>query len=108
MLAQLLSTCQAMGPHANFAALAEQLRAGGSDFDQLIAEISSEHESDIETVQLELAGAVRQTKMKALKIASDQLAATGLHTEESRQRYREIWAQQESLKREAEAEIACR
>lgn len=108
MLAQLLSTCQAMGPHANFAALAEQLRAVGSDFDQLIAEISSEHESDIETVQLELAGAVRQTKMKALKVASDQLAATGLHTEESRQRYREIWAQQESLKREAEAEIARR
>lgn len=108
MLAQLLSTCQAMGPHANFAALAEQLRAVGSDFDQLIAEISSEHESDIETVQLELAGAVRQTKMKALKVASDQLAASGLHTEESRQRYREIWAQQESLKREAEAEIARR
>lgn len=108
MLAQLLSTCQAMGPHANFAALAEQLRAVGSDFDQLIAEISSEHESDIETVQLELAGAVRQTKMKALKVASDQLAASGLHTEESRQRYREIRAQQESLKREAEAEIARR
>jgi DNA primase len=108
MLAQLLSTCQAMGPQANFAALAEQLRAVGSDFDQLIAEISSEHESDIETVQLELAGAVRQTKMKALKVASDQLAATGLHTEESRQHYREIWAQQESLKREAEAEIARR
>lgn len=108
MLAQLLATCQAMGPHANFAALAEQLRAVGSDFDQLIAEISSEHESDIETVQLELAGAVRQTKMKALKVASDQLAATGLHTEESRQRYREISAQQESLKREAEAEIARR
>ncbi len=108
MLSQLLSTCQAMGPNANFAALAEQLRAAGSDFDQLIAEISSEHESDIETVQLELAGAVRQTKMKALKVASDQLAATGLHSEESRQRYREIWAQQESLKREAEAEIARR
>lgn len=108
LLSQLLSTCQAMGPNANFAALAEQLRAAGSDFDQLIAEISSEHESDIETVQLELAGAVRQTKMKALKVASDQLAATGLHTEESRQRYREIWAQQESLKREAEAEIARR
>lgn len=108
LLSQLLSTCQAMGPNANFAALAEQLRAAGSDFDQLIAEISSEHESDIETVQLELAGAVRQTKMKALKVASDQLAATGLHSEESRQRYREIWAQQESLKREAEAEIARR
>lgn len=108
LLAQLISTCQAMGPHANFAALAEQLRAAGSDFDQLIAEISSEHESDIEAVQLELAGAVRQTKMKALKVASDQLVATGLHTEESRQRYREIWAQQESLKREAEAEIARR
>ena len=108
LLSQLLSTCQAMGPNANFAALAEQLRAAGSDFDQLIAEISSEHESDIETVQLELAGAVRQTKIKALKVASDQLAATGLHSEESRQRYREIWAQQESLKREAEAEIARR
>jgi DNA primase len=104
MLAQLIEVCQALGPQANFAALVEQLRASGSDFDQLIAEIAADTESDIDAARLELAGAVRQTKMQVLKAEMDQLAAAGLATEEARSRYREMSQQQEQLRRQAEVE----
>jgi len=99
MLRQLIDACLALGPQANFAALAEQLRALNSDFDPLIAEIAAETESDLETARLELAGAVRQTKMQVLKVELDRLATTGLATEEARARYRELMQQQEQLKR---------
>ncbi|MDB5765156.1 MAG: dnaG [Herminiimonas sp.] len=108
MLTQLINASQAMGKQASFAALAEHLRTGGSDFDSLIAEIAADAESDIEVARLELAGAVRQTKMKILKAELDQLAASGLGAEEARTRYRELTLQQEQLRREAEAEIAQR
>jgi DNA primase len=104
LLAQLINACQALGPQANFAALAEQLRAIGSDFDPLIAEIAADTESDIEAARLELAGAVRQTKMQVLKAEMDRLAASGLETEEARTRYRELSQQQEQLRRQAEVE----
>lgn len=104
MLAQLIAACQALGPEANFAALAEQLRATGSDFDPLIAEIAADTESDIEAARLELAGAVRQTKMQVLKAEMELLAASGLGTEEARMRYRELSQQQEQLRRQAEVE----
>jgi DNA primase len=108
MLAQLIAACQAMGPEANFAALAEQMRATGSDFDPLIAEIAAETESDIEAARLELAGAVRQTKMQVLKAEMELLAASGLGTEEARTRYRELSQQQEQLRRQAEVENTSR
>lgn len=104
MLAQLIAACQALGPQANFAALAEQLRTTGSDFDPLIAEIAADTESDIEAARLELAGAVRQTKMQVLKAEMELLAASGLGTEEARTRYRELSQQQEQLRRQAEVE----
>jgi len=97
-----------MGNQANFAALAEHLRAGGSDFDPLIVEIAAAPESEIETVRAELAGAIRQTKMKLLKAELDQLAAAGLGTEEARTRYRELTLQQDHLRRQAVDEIAQR
>ncbi len=108
MLAQLLQASAAMGAQATFAALAEQLRASGPEFDDLIAEIAADQESDIDAVRLELAGAIRQTKTKILKAEMQQLAATGLQTEPARQRYREVMLLQEQLRREAEAEIAKR
>jgi DNA primase len=105
MLAQLVALSRELGPQANFAALAEVLRAAGSDFDPLIAEIAAESESDVEAARLELVGAVRQTKMKLLKAQLDQLAAAGLNGEEARAQYRELTLQQEQLRREAAAEI---
>ena len=104
MLMQLIEACQALGPQANFAALAEQLHAINPDFHPLIAEIAAESESDQEAARLELAGAVRQTKMQVLKAELDRLATTGLGTEDSRTRYRELMQQQEQLRRQAEVE----
>jgi DNA primase len=46
--------------------------------------------------------------MKILKAEKDQLAASGLPTEEARTRYRELTLQQEQLRSQAEAEIAQR
>jgi DNA primase len=108
LLMQLIEACKALGPQANFAALAEHLRAVNSDFDPLIAEIAADTESDADAARLELAGAVRQTKMQVLKAELDRLATTGLATEEGRIRYRELMQQQEQLRRQAEVESTSR
>ena len=108
MLMQLVEASLSMGPNANFAALAEHLGALGPDFAPLIAEIAADSESEFATARLELAGAVRQTRMKLLKTELDQLAATGLGTEAARERYRDLTIQQEQLRRQAVAEIAQR
>jgi len=108
MLTQLLDACHALGEQANFAALAEQLRGISADFDPLIAEIAADTESDADAARLELAGAVRQTKMQVLKAELERLATAGLASEEARNRYRELMQQQEQLRREAEVENVSR
>jgi DNA primase len=104
MLEQLIDACRALGEQANFATLAEQLRTTSSDFDGMIAEIAADSESDVAAARLELAGAVRQTKMQVLKAEMERLASTGLETEDARARYRELSQQQEQLRRQAEVE----
>jgi len=104
MLTQLAFACQELGLNGTFATLSEQLRGIESDFEPLITEIAAESESDIDACRLELAGAVRQAKMKLLKTEIDRLAATGLQTEEAQSRYRELVQQQEQLRRQAEVE----
>ena len=108
MLRQLVSIAQPMGEQANFAALAEMLRATGSDFDPLIAEIAEQVESAIEVVSLELKGALRQMRTQVLKLELDELVARGLKSAEEVVRYREIMQLQEALRREAIAEAAVR
>jgi DNA primase len=108
MLTQLVAASRSMESQASFAALAEHLRISGSDFDPLIAEIAADSESDIELARIELAGAIRQTKMKLLKAELDQLVTSGLGPDEISKRYREITLQQEQLRRQAEAEITQR
>ena len=108
MLTQLLDACHALGEQANFAALAEQLRGISADFDPLIAEIAADTESDADAARLELAGAVRQTKMQVLKAELERLATAGLASEDARNRYRELMQQQEQLRREAEVENVSR
>ncbi|MFT5590832.1 MAG: DNA primase [Bradyrhizobium sp.] len=108
MLMQLVVAGQEMGEQASFAMLSEHLRAAGPEFDGMIAEVAAEPESDRDAARLELAGAVRQTKMKVLKAELDQLAASGLGHDEARTRYRELTQKQEQLRREAEAEISRR
>jgi DNA primase len=106
MLSQLVAAGRALGERANFASLSEQLRQQGADFDPLIAEVAAEPESELDAVRLELAGAVRQTKMKILKAESDRLASEGLPTEEAKCRYRELLVEQEQLRRQAQIEIS--
>jgi DNA primase len=108
MLVQLIAAAQALGEQPTFAALAEQLRARNADFDWLIAEIAAEGESNPDTARLELAGAVRQTKLKILKAEQEQLAGAGLTTDEAKRRYRELALQQEQLRQQARAEASQR
>ena len=108
MLEQLVKAGKNIGNSASFAVLAEQLRAESGDFDALIAEVAAAPESELETARLELAGALRQTRMKQLKAELDQLAATGLAAPEAQEKYRALTLQQEQLRRQALAEIAQR
>ncbi|MNJ95848.1 DNA primase [compost metagenome] len=105
MLVQLVTMSREMGAQANFAILAELLRSSGSDFEPLIAEIAAEPESDVALARLELAGAIRQTKMQALRDELDQLVATGLVGEQAQARFRELTLQQDQLRRQAQAEM---
>ncbi len=106
MLSFLVATAQNMGEQANFAALAESLRASGSDYDALIAEIAEQTETDFDVVKVELAGALRQISSQVLKVEKSQLAAGGLKEPEDIARYREITLLQDELRRQAEAESA--
>lgn len=108
MLAQLVTTGRELGTQANFATLAELLRATGPDFDPLIAEIAAEPESDMDAARLELAGALRQSRMKVLREELERLVAGGLGSSEAQARYRDLTMQQELLRRQAQAEIARR
>ena len=107
-LMQLVAAAQALGPNGGFAALSQHLKDEGPDYDNLIAEIASEPESDFDSVKLWLAGAVRQIKMDALKHELNQLFSSGLTSDQVGIRYREITAMQDQLLRETQAELAAR
>jgi DNA primase len=107
-LRQLVAAAQALGPGGGFAALSEQLKEAGTEYDRLIAEIASEPESDIESDRQWLASAVRQIKIDALKQELNRLFSSGLTPDQVSARYREITAQQDLLAREATAELAAR
>ena len=108
MLTQLVEAARQMGEGANFSILAEHLRVAGGDFDAMIAEIAAAPESDQDAARLELAGAIRQTKLKIVTDALQKLADTGLKNEPDVLRYRELTAKKNLLRREAEEEIARR
>lgn len=105
---QLIAAAQALGPNGGFAALSQHLKDDGLEYDELIAEIASEPESDFETVKLWLAGAVRQIKMDALKQELNQLFSSGLTSDQVGIRYREIIALQDQLLREEQAQMSSR
>lgn len=108
MLRTLVVAAQSMGENAQFAALAEQLRAGGSDFDALIAEIAEQTESDIDIVRLELSGALRQMRKQVLDMEREKLVARGLQEPGDAERFREIMQLQDQLRKQAAAEAALR
>jgi DNA primase len=105
---QLVAAAQALGSNGTFAALSEQLKEAGTEYDRLIAEIASEPESDIDSDRIWITSAVRQIKMNALKTELNQLFSSGLTPDQVSARYREITAQQDLLAREESAEMAPR
>jgi DNA primase len=108
MLEQLVGAGRSLGEGANFASLAENLRAVGSDFDPLIAEIAADTESEADTARLELAGAIRQVRLRALAAEKERLAVQGLGSEEAKARYRALMAQEDMLRRQASEEVSQR
>ena len=96
-----------MGDQATFAMLAERLRAAGPEFDALIGAIAADTEYDVESARVELAGAVRQARLKLLGAEMEKLAS-GAMTPESHARYRELMAEREQLKQQAVTEAGAR
>src|SRR5690606_11360304 len=96
------------GAQASFAAVAEQLRMINAEFDPLIAEIAADGSAEIEVTRLELAGAVRKTKMKLINAELEALFQSGTLSAELAQRYRELKHQQEILQQEEAKEAAPR
>lgn len=107
-LRYLVGMAQALGEYGNFAALAEQLKEGSDAYNNIIAKIASESESDPDAERIVLASAVRQIKMDALKQELNRLFSSGLTPDQVSTRYREITAQQDLLAREAEAAMSPR
>jgi DNA primase len=106
MLQKLLAASRLLGANASFAALAEQLQADGSDFESMVAEIAAEPAIDPDLALLELRGAVRKIRSRAVKEEQEQLIAAGLSSAEAQRRYRELSALQEQLRREAGEDTA--
>ncbi|WP_151445463.1 DNA primase [Lacisediminimonas profundi] len=108
MLSELVGQCRAVGEGAGFAALTEQLRLTGSDFDSVIAEVAGDTETDPEVARQELRGALRQSSLRLLKSELEQLVAGGLRSETDREHYRELMRKQDALRRQSDAEAAAR
>ncbi len=102
MLRAVAMAARQVSGESVFAGLAEALRGQGEELDRLLGEVAAETPSELDLARRELAGAVRQTRMKILKAEQDQLAAAGLPDDAARQRYRDIAAQLEKLRLAAE------
>ncbi|TWI64295.1 DNA primase [Pseudoduganella lurida] len=107
-LVHLVQLAQGLGEHSSFAALAQQLKEQGEEYDAIIGEIAAAPEPDLGTEQMWLTATVRQLKLDILKAELNQLFAAGLSSEELGVRYREITAKQEMLLREEQSELANR
>ena len=98
MLGHLIAACGELPGTLQFAVLAQVLQEKSAEFDELIAEIAAETESELELARKELFGALRQTSIKTLKAEQERLIATGLEAEQARTRYREINIELEQLR----------
>jgi DNA primase len=106
MLRRVVQAAKQVSGEAGFAVLAEQLRGGGDELDVLITEVLAEPLPDLAPARLELAGAVRQAAMRALRAEQDRLVAEGLADDHARARYREIGATLEQLRLAGESDLA--
>ncbi|MEO0314082.1 MAG: primase [Pseudomonadota bacterium] len=83
---------------ASLAVLSEALRAQGVELGSLVAEIAAEPPPEPDLVRKELAGAIRQTRMKSLKAELESLASAGLASDSAKARYREISVELEKIR----------
>jgi DNA primase len=83
---------------ASLAVLSEALRAQGVELGSLVAEIAAEPPSESDLARKELAGAIRQTRMKSLKAELESLASAGLASDSAKARYREISVELEKIR----------
>jgi len=107
-LVHLVQLAQGLGENGTFAALAQQLKEQGQEYDAIIGEIAAAPEPDIESERMWLTATVRQLKLDVLKAELNQLFSAGLSSEELGVRYREITARQEMLLREQQLEMGPR
>ena len=83
---------------ASLAVLSEALREQGVELGSLVAEIAAESPSELVLARRELAGAIRQTKMKSLKSELESLASAGLASDSAKARYREVSVELEKIR----------
>ncbi len=108
LLRQLVEAARALGEHASFAMLAENLREI-EDYSQMIREIAADAEEELDACRLELRAAVRRTKVAMLEQAKKDLASSGLSYEAViKPRYQELDAQLILLRQQGDAEKAPR
>lgn len=114
MLTQLVETAKALGTHAQFAALSDQLRNmnpdpslsdAGASFDELIVEVSKQSETDIELCIQELAWAISKMKIQQIKAEQVRLTHQGLQSEADKLRFYELKKQLEELNCELNREL---
>lgn len=89
-LEEIMETIGTMGANASFASLSEQLRAAGTKFDQIIAEIAESDEFNLDQARVELMDAVRKVRKLVVDIELKQLSSSGLLTNDDKVRYREL------------------
>lgn len=97
-LMRLIEVGQSLGEQVNFSVLAECLKTESNAFDTLVEEVAKEPESERETVQLELKGALQQVYSRMIEEEMAELAATGLKEDEQKERYRVLTRQIQQLK----------
>ncbi|MBB3220811.1 DNA primase [Pseudoduganella umbonata] len=107
-LVHLVQTAQALGEGATFAALAQQMKEEGPEYDALIGEIAAAEEPDIEGERLWLKATVRQLKEQAVKTEMERILSAGKLTDELRTRYHELKAMQDMLSREEQSAMSNR
>jgi len=108
MLKQLVNAANSMGSQAQFASLAQHLQSINADFDELIMEIASQNEIDVELHQAELVGAIRTIKMQQIKAEQTRLANGGLNSESDKLQYYELKKRLDELNRQNNDEISLR
>jgi DNA primase len=99
MLKCLVSAAEAFGQQAHFAALSQHLRSLNSEFDDLIIEIATQKEIDIELHQEELLDAIRTIKIQHIKAEQTRLANAGLRNEADKLRFYALQKQWDELAR---------